>query len=118
MPNGGMHHCQGCPNHDESRNVCTLRGVPIGDPYYTTCGNRVHSPLRSSWASSDASPTGPIFAMLCHRGAYFELPYLCDERPLCTHLGGIEVWHKGEEMKFDNPEEYLGFWKSVEKDDF
>jgi len=117
MPNGGMHHCQGCPNHDESNYRCTLRHVRINDPYYTTCDNRGHSPLRSSWASPDASPSGPISAMLCHRGAYFELPYLCDERPSCDYSGGIEVCHKGEYMMFKNAGEYLEFWRSVEDKD-
>ena len=118
MPNGGTHHCQGCSNHDEKQSRCTLRNVRITDPYYTTCNNRGPTTFRHSRSTPDATPNGPIYAITGPGGAYYDLPYLCGERPLCTHLGGIEVWYKGEAMKFENPEKYLEFWRSVANENF
>ena len=69
MPNGGSDCCGTCwfnaknkgeSGYDHARDrepdFCTIRSLPIADPFYTYCGNHPHRrPER------DPIPLGPVF---------------------------------------------------------
>ncbi len=93
MPNGGSDCCGTCwfnlKNKDEAGynhsrdlepDICTIRDLPIENPFYTYCGNHPHRrPVR------DPIPVGPVFAGV-ERRLYQPSP---DTEDIRQHLLGL-----------------------------
>ena len=112
MPNGGVHHCYHCCNHDPDNDFCNLRNVTIEQSHWTSCRNR---------DKAEGEIDGPLFAIVCEvksgAGRYNDIPYLdgCRVDTVQEDAGDTIVRVTdltGKLYEFDTVEEYLDFYQN------
>ena len=111
---------------------CTIRGVPITDPYYTYCDNFYpeYENLTdlSDKLTKDSEPHGPIYSTGLNEEAYMytRIPWNGKRKPkicnagkchICSqkfNSGGIEVrgwlWRT---LKFCSNKHYIEWWNKI-----
>ena len=141
MPNGGPDCCGNCSHncavqemahpHPSQRDRfeqlsrCTLRQVPIPNPFWTYCANFAYGKHPEHRNQSEV-PKGWIYSSGMYEG-YVRIPWDGPNEPrvgeggLCVVCGrvtseGIELARDGHSLVFCTNRHYLEWWKSIHND--